>query len=355
MANEEHLAILRQGVEVWNDWRERNSTIAPKLDGANLTDMSLSGINLNGAILVGATLIRVNLTQATLTAAQLTLANLTKANLTQANCVGANLSNANLLGTTLTAANLCRSNLDRFNMRGAALDGAKLKCSQARETDFRGARFTGTCLEGWDFNPDTKFDNVKCLYVYRKGNRQERQPSNRDFEPGEFIRLCQEEQDRSRRRYAQTSVRFEKGKPDENCKKLVKLINSATVEAIFDPYFDDTTLDNLVIFQDFGVAISPEIRVLTSDKVIEQNKRGTKEPRLTKAHEAKTFQSLSTVGEIRLINQEHRRFMLLSGGVSLIIGMSLNELSKNEAASLESDRDDRAFFDSQWSSAQVFN
>jgi hypothetical protein len=29
MANEEHLAILRQGVAVWNAWREANPDIQP--------------------------------------------------------------------------------------------------------------------------------------------------------------------------------------------------------------------------------------------------------------------------------------------------------------------------------------
>ena len=36
MANEEHLARLKQGVEAWNAWRYENSTIQPDLSGANL-------------------------------------------------------------------------------------------------------------------------------------------------------------------------------------------------------------------------------------------------------------------------------------------------------------------------------
>ena len=30
MANKEHLAILRKGVEVWNKWREENPVIDPR-------------------------------------------------------------------------------------------------------------------------------------------------------------------------------------------------------------------------------------------------------------------------------------------------------------------------------------
>ena len=36
MANEEHLKILRQGMEAWNKWGEENPEIRPDLIGANL-------------------------------------------------------------------------------------------------------------------------------------------------------------------------------------------------------------------------------------------------------------------------------------------------------------------------------
>ena len=43
MANEEHLKILKQGVEAWNEWREKNPQITPDLIKANLTGANLSG------------------------------------------------------------------------------------------------------------------------------------------------------------------------------------------------------------------------------------------------------------------------------------------------------------------------
>ena len=45
MANEEHLKILKQGVEQWNKWRLENA-IKPDLSGANLSGANLSGANL---------------------------------------------------------------------------------------------------------------------------------------------------------------------------------------------------------------------------------------------------------------------------------------------------------------------
>ena len=36
MANDEHVAILKQGVDDWNAWRRENPDIRPDLSGANL-------------------------------------------------------------------------------------------------------------------------------------------------------------------------------------------------------------------------------------------------------------------------------------------------------------------------------
>jgi hypothetical protein len=60
MANEEHVAILKQGVRVWNEWRQNNRDIRPVLTravltGANLADAALydthlANLNLNSVI-----------------------------------------------------------------------------------------------------------------------------------------------------------------------------------------------------------------------------------------------------------------------------------------------------------------
>ena len=46
MANEEHLKILKQGVEQWNKWRLENA-IRPDLIGANLNSAKLSDADLS--------------------------------------------------------------------------------------------------------------------------------------------------------------------------------------------------------------------------------------------------------------------------------------------------------------------
>jgi uncharacterized protein YjbI with pentapeptide repeats len=47
MANPEHLAILKQGVDVWNEWNSKHYKIKPDLSGANLTQADLSDIILS--------------------------------------------------------------------------------------------------------------------------------------------------------------------------------------------------------------------------------------------------------------------------------------------------------------------
>src|SRR5919204_152974 len=54
MADEEHLARLKQGVAAWNAWQARNPTIQPNLSGAHLNGIDLHGAYLDGADLHGA-------------------------------------------------------------------------------------------------------------------------------------------------------------------------------------------------------------------------------------------------------------------------------------------------------------
>ena len=101
MANEEHLSILKQGVEVWNSWRRDNPEIRADLRGADLSEANLSEANLFGADLIRANLFWADLSEANLTEADLRGADLTEANLSGANLFGADLSEANLSGAVV--------------------------------------------------------------------------------------------------------------------------------------------------------------------------------------------------------------------------------------------------------------
>ncbi len=49
MANPEHLAKLKEGVEVWNAWRAENKRVWVDLIEADLNRANLYGANLGGA------------------------------------------------------------------------------------------------------------------------------------------------------------------------------------------------------------------------------------------------------------------------------------------------------------------
>jgi uncharacterized protein YjbI with pentapeptide repeats len=92
MANEKHLAILREGVDAWNEWREQNRGIIPDLIAANLVRADLGKANL----------FRANLTEAYLREANLTDADLRGAHFSAADLSDADFSEA-LLGWTILA------------------------------------------------------------------------------------------------------------------------------------------------------------------------------------------------------------------------------------------------------------
>ena len=78
-------------------------------------------------------------------------------------------------------------------------------------------------------------------------------------------------------------------------------------------------------------------------------------PDFTKVVVDAWLKQLKIKGEARIMarTDEHRRFILLSGNKSLLLGLSLNAIHKNEAIRIESDIEDRKFFDKSWSQART--
>ena len=132
MANSEHLEILKQGVEAWNQWRSLARELKPNLSYADLRNTDLKNTNLSGADLSYANLIlaelkNTNLSGADLSYAYLSYAYLIFANLSGANLIGANLISADLSSADLSNANLSDANLSHANLSDAYLGGASLR------------------------------------------------------------------------------------------------------------------------------------------------------------------------------------------------------------------------------------
>lgn len=139
MANAEHLAILRQGVEVWNRWRTEHSSIIPDLREANL-----KGFYLEGAALE----------EADLREADLREADLRETNLNGSNLIGATLVDATLVDATLQWASFRGSYLNKANLTGTMLNGAT----------FDRTILTG-CIFDYAMIGTTIFNNVSLQFV----------------------------------------------------------------------------------------------------------------------------------------------------------------------------------------------
>ncbi len=139
MANPEQLALLKQGVDAWNAWREENPEVILDLRKANLYEVRLEGANLEGAILFRAILFQ---------------ADLREAKLVGANLIGANLFAADLRGTRLEGARLEGASLVRANLERANLSEARLGNTSFGDTILTDAKNLETCVHRGPSNLD---------------------------------------------------------------------------------------------------------------------------------------------------------------------------------------------------------
>jgi uncharacterized protein YjbI with pentapeptide repeats len=148
LANPEHLAKLKEGVEPWGQWRTENSKVLPDLSGANLHEANLREAYLERASLIRADLGGADLREANLHGAHLRGANLRGANLRSANLSGAHLLKADLRSANLSGADLFKADLGGTNLSGAILEGAKLIQATLVGTNLEGANLMACRVHG---------------------------------------------------------------------------------------------------------------------------------------------------------------------------------------------------------------
>jgi uncharacterized protein YjbI with pentapeptide repeats len=157
VADEQHVALLREGVARWNAWREDTSPwpesrfvsrggVTPDLSDASLDGLDLTGADLYGAWLSGASLRQTTLDHADLRRADLFAAHLVEASLNEALLRRADLYEASLFGADLRDADLRQADLQNANLHGAKLMGAQLEGANLTGTDLSGADLTGADL-----------------------------------------------------------------------------------------------------------------------------------------------------------------------------------------------------------------
>ena len=157
MANQEHVDILKQGAEAWNQWQYENKDIIANLNNADLGDADLSyahlrGANLRNANLAGADLIHAHLNNATLSDVDLSRAYLSYADLSYADLSDAHLSNAHLSDSNLSGANLRHAHFSDANLSGANLSGANLRRADLSRADLSYADLSRANLNRTDLS-----------------------------------------------------------------------------------------------------------------------------------------------------------------------------------------------------------
>jgi hypothetical protein len=162
MANPEHLAKLKEGVESWGQWRKQNSEVLPDLHGANLVEADLGGAILSEA----------DLSNANLSAAHLSNANLRGAGFVFANLSEANLSWADLSRTNLSAADLSRAILVATNLEGANLTASRVYGISAWDVRLERAIQSKLVITPGDETP-IQVDNLEVAqFIYLLLSRQ---------------------------------------------------------------------------------------------------------------------------------------------------------------------------------------
>lgn len=195
-------------------WIYKNAVFFASIGGTSFRGSNLTNVNFTGAKLKSADFRRAILTHTNFR--QVKMLNFVIPGKTYLQCPplcqllitgqgeNQNFDRMDFRGVNLQAANLVDASFIGTNFSGAKLQDAdlsraKLQQTQLDKTDFSGAILTGAYIEDWNITSNTKFDGVRCQYVYMRVPTKEnpdplRKPDNNkevfaDGEFGDFIKL----------------------------------------------------------------------------------------------------------------------------------------------------------------------
>lgn len=137
MGNSEHILLLKEGVEKWNEWREAHPNVKPDLSKGNF---------------IGTNLRKANLSNSDLTSAKLTGANLIEANLANSSCHGADLS-----------ADFSYANLSQADLSYASIINSKFIGSNLRWTNFYSVLMHGGVFVSTNLSEAIELDSIMHL------------------------------------------------------------------------------------------------------------------------------------------------------------------------------------------------
>ena len=179
MAKKKHVDILRQGVEIWNTWREENPKVVPDLSKLVITKLDLSGANfekvnfsdskLTKCIFYETLFFQANLKNVKFKGSVLSSAKLTGADLSYADCSGVELSDAVIMDANLSHAKLSDIAIRGVLMMGSDFTGADLSYSTLQESDLSRTKLVNANLRNC-FLYRTEYENADLTNADFRGS-----------------------------------------------------------------------------------------------------------------------------------------------------------------------------------------
>ena len=145
MNSNQYLKIIKEGVTAWNNWRNNNPNIIPKLDGLDLSQMELKYIDIwhiepatilsAGSVswdLIGidfsnCSLKNVKFNKSDLASADFSNSDITGADFSEAQISEANFENSKLLKTKFEGASISKVNFSNLDLSEVSFQGAQSK------------------------------------------------------------------------------------------------------------------------------------------------------------------------------------------------------------------------------------
>jgi uncharacterized protein YjbI with pentapeptide repeats len=203
MADEEHLAILKQGVYAWNAWRMKNPQIIPDLSGVCFdfrTNVYAEGVTEElGKEVNLADLFEINFSRTNLENSKFVEVDLTEADLSEAILDGADFSYSLLTSAVLTRASIqsatfLGTKLNKANINYAKLINAELSKAKLFKASICSSDLSGSIFEDTDLNEATlvrsKFNKSKLINATLiNSNISESTFLEADFENAEMCRI----------------------------------------------------------------------------------------------------------------------------------------------------------------------
>jgi uncharacterized protein YjbI with pentapeptide repeats len=208
VANEQHLALIRQGAEAVRKARASDPNLKLDLSQATLASIDLSNLDLSGdnfsqAVLVQSKFRNSKLIGTNFSYARLEGADLTGADLSDAGFAGANLSGADLTGVEVTSETKLGSNLEgakfsneilsRANIAGAILGQRDLHRLDLSNRDLHAMNFEHAQASGVNFSnsdlTEARFSGANVSEArFRRANLARAQASQANFMRADLVR-----------------------------------------------------------------------------------------------------------------------------------------------------------------------